>query len=80
MKGTQSNDLQFTVVSDEVGSSGNVLLDRGTGGSGEVLDEVGDVVDVGETLESHQIGSETGNVRSGYWKRRVSLESGILVY
>lgn len=65
----QSNDLQFTVVGDEVGGSGNVLLDRGAGGSGEVLDEGGDVVDVGETLESHQVGSETGNVRSGYLKK-----------
>lgn len=68
----QSADLQLTIVSDEAGGSGNVLLDRGTGGSGEILDEVGDIVDVGETLESHQIGSETGNVRSGYLKKRIS--------
>lgn len=57
-------DLEVGVVGNEVGSTSNVLLNSGTSLGSEVLDEVADIVDVGDALKSHQVGGKTGNVRS----------------
>lgn len=67
------NGLEDAVVGNEVGGSRNVLLDLDTGLAGQVLDEVADIGDVGDTLESHQVGGKTSNVGGGYNQPKISI-------
>lgn len=53
------------VVGNEAGGALDVLADGSAGSLGKGLDEAVDLVDVGDALEGHEVGSQTGNVGGG---------------
>lgn len=61
-----STCLKVAVVGDEAGGPSNVLLHSSTRLGSQVLDEVADIVNIGDTLKSHQVGSKTSNVGRSY--------------
>lgn len=61
-----STCLKVAVIGDEAGGSSNVLLHRSARLGCQVLDQVADIVNIGNTLKSHQVGSKTSNVGRSY--------------
>jgi hypothetical protein len=58
--------LQVAIVGNEVGGARSVVLDLSAGGGSQVLDQAGDLHGGSDALETHEVGSETGNVGRGY--------------